>query len=117
MEVIFYIDLDSPSLGEIHETFDSVLVRVKETIQQRDPSLYCYTTQVQHTPLHMAVYALNPKWYVERHGRVPPIDDPEVKNGFLDAIGKMYYEEEGGKLYRQFVQFAYLSGPFNKHGA
>ena len=70
-----------------------------------------------NTPLHMTTYALNPKWYVERRGRVPPIDDPEVKNGFLDAIEKMYPEEEGAKLRRQFVQFASLSGPFNKHGA
>ena len=68
-----------------------------------------------NTPLHMAAYALNPKWYVERHGRVPPIHDPKVNNGFLDAIEKMYPEKEGAKLQRQFVQFAGLRGPFNKH--
>lgn len=69
-----------------------------------------------NTPLHMTAYALNPKRYVERPGRVPPIDDPEVKNGFLDAIAKMY-NEEGAKFRKQFVQFASLSGPFNTRGA
>ena len=69
-----------------------------------------------NTPLHMASYALNPKWYVERPGIMPPNDDPEVKNGFLDAIAKMYNEERV-KLRRQFVQFASLSDPFNTHGA
>ena len=127
VEVIRYTDSDSPSLGEVYETFDSMLGRVKLAIKQREPSLDFYTTQVRpiiqrrwdrmNTPLHMAAYAINPKWYVERAGRVPPIDDAEVKNGFLDAIGKMYSEEEGAKLRRQFVQFASLSGPFNKRGA
>ena len=56
----------------------------------------------------MAAYALNPKWYVERRGRVHPIYNPEVKNSFLDAIEKMYPEKEGAKLQRQFVQFASL---------
>lgn len=51
-----------------------------------------------NTPLHIATYTLNPKWYFERLGRVPHIDDPEVKNGFQDAIAKMYNEEDGEKL-------------------
>lgn len=51
---------------------------------------------------------------VERPGRVPPIDDPGVKNGFRDATAKMQNEEEGAKLQRQFVQFAGRSSPFNK---
>ena len=113
VEVIRYIDTDFPSLGEIYETFDSMLGRVKAAIQQREPSLEFYTSQIRpiiqrrwdrmNTPLHMAAYALNSKWYVERPGRVPPIDDPEVKSGFLAAIAKMYSEEEGAKLRRQFV--------------
>lgn len=127
VEVIRYTDSDAPSLGEIYETFDSMLGRVKVAIQQREPSLEFYTSQIRpiiqrrwdrmNTPLHMAAYALNPKWYVERPGRVPPIDDPEVKNGFLDVIAKMYSEEEGSRFRRQFVQFASLSGPFNTRGA
>ena len=47
-----------------------------------------------NTPLHMDAYALNPKWYVEREGRISPIDDIEVKQGFIDAIEKMYTPEQ-----------------------
>jgi hypothetical protein len=36
-----------------------------------------------NTPLHMATYALNPKWYVEREGKVSSIHDLEVKKGFI----------------------------------
>jgi len=62
-------------------------------------------------PLHMAAYALNPKWYVERFGRVPLIDDPEVKNGFLDAIAKMHNEEEGGKFEDKLFSLHLLVAP------
>jgi hypothetical protein len=93
VEVIHYIDIDSPSLGEIYETFDSMLGQVKATICEKEPSLEFYMNQIQpiiqcrwdrmNTPLHMAnMYALNPKWYMERPGRIPPIDDLEIKKGF-----------------------------------
>ena len=65
----------------------------------------------------MATHALNPKWYISRLGRVAAIDDPEVKNGFRAAISKMYNSEEGKILRRQWVQFASLTGPFNKPDA
>ena len=70
-----------------------------------------------NTPLHMAAYALNPKWYVERPGRISPIEDPEVKRGFRAAITKMYDEDDAKKIRRQWVHFANLNGPFNKHDA
>lgn len=65
----------------------------------------------------MATYALNPKWYIPRPGRVAPIDVPEFKNGFRAAISKMYSSEEGKILRRQWLQFASLTGPFNKADA
>ena len=67
-----------------------------------------------NTPLHIAAYALNPKWYISRPGRVAPIDDPEVKNGFRAIISKMYSSKEGKILQRQWVQFSSLTGPFNR---
>ena len=92
VEVIRYGDSDSPSLGEIYETFDSMLGRVRATIREKEPSLEFYTTHIRpiiqrrwdqmNTPLHMAAYALNPKWYVERPGRISPIEDVEIKRGF-----------------------------------
>ena len=32
-----------------------------------------------NTPLHMATYAINPKWYISRPGRIAPIQDPEFE--------------------------------------
>jgi hypothetical protein len=104
VEVIRYIDT-SPSLGETYETFDSMLGQVKIAIREKDPSLEFYTTDTRpiiqcrwdrmNTPLGMVAYALNPKWYVGRHGRILPIEDPKIKKGFRAAITKMYSVEEG----------------------
>ena len=58
----------------------------------------------------MAAYALNPKWYVEREGRVAPIDNPEVKQGFIDAIEKIYTQEQATIIREQFLDFALISG-------
>lgn len=44
--------------------------------------------QVEHTSPYGRL------WYVEREGRVSPIDDPEVKQGFIDAIEKMYIPKQ-----------------------
>ena len=47
VEVIRYGDSDSPSLGEIYETFDSMLGRVRAAIREKEPSLEFYTTQIR----------------------------------------------------------------------
>lgn len=39
-EVIRYADTDSPNLGEIYETFDSMLGEMKRIINAKDPSFY-----------------------------------------------------------------------------
>ncbi len=120
MELIGYADSDSPCLGEIYESIDNMIGKIKSIIHQRDPSLELFKEFQKliekrwnklNTPLHMASYALNPRWYVEREGRVPPIDDPEVKQGFMDAIEKMYTPELASILREQFVDFALLSSP------
>ena len=60
---------------------------------------------------------LNRKWYLERPGRISPIDDPKIKRGFRVAITKMYDEDEAKEIQRQWIHFACLNGPFNKHDA
>lgn len=102
MEVIRYVDTNSPSLREIYETIDSIIGRMEAIIQEKDSTLDLYDTHilpiVQHrwdkmnTPLHMPAYALNPKWYVMRPGRVAPIYDIEVKKGSMNVVTKMYSE-------------------------
>lgn len=44
-------------------------------------------------PLHMAAFEVNPKWYAPKLGKVPPNHDDEVRQGFLDALRKMYVRE------------------------
>lgn len=39
MELIRYANLDSPCLGEIYESIDSMIGKIKSNIRQRDPSL------------------------------------------------------------------------------
>ena len=75
VELIRYADSDSPCLGEIYESIDSMIGKIKSIIRQRDRSLELFNELQKliekrwnrmNTPLHMAAYALNPKWYVER---------------------------------------------------
>lgn len=44
--------------------------------------------------LHMAAYALNPKWYAPRPGRMLPFEDDEVMEGLIEALRKLYSIEE-----------------------
>ncbi|KAH9315128.1 hypothetical protein KI387_023755 [Taxus chinensis] len=88
--IIKYGDSNNPNLGEIYECIDNMLGQMKATIRVRDPTLEFYHEHIQpiiqhrweklNTPLHMVAYALNPKWYVERPGRVIPLDDNEVSS-------------------------------------
>ncbi len=47
VDVIRYADTDSPNLGEIYETFDSMLGQVKVAIREKEPSLEFYTDQIR----------------------------------------------------------------------
>ena len=120
VELIRYADSNSPCLGEIYECIDTMVDKVKYIIRQRNPSLDFFNEIHKliekrwiklNTSLHMAAYALNPKWYMERPNRVLPIDDEEVKQGFLDAISKMYTSDEASVIREQFIDFGTLSPP------
>ena len=125
VELIRYADSDSPTLGEIYECIDTMVGKIKHIIRQRNPSLEFFHEihkviekrwNKLNTSLHMAAYALNPKWYMERPNRVLPIDDEEVKQGFLDAISKMYTVDEASVIREQFIDFGTLSPPtFTQH--
>ena len=56
-----------------------------------------------NTPLHMATYVLNPKWYIGRLRRTVPIDDPEIKKRFQASITKMYEVDEAKKKLKTIV--------------
>jgi hypothetical protein len=121
VDVIRYVDTDSPSLGEVYETFDNMLGKIKQIILAKDPTLGSYEQHIRpivtrrwntmNTLLHMAAFALNPKWYAPRAGRQLPCDDPKVLDGFTRAIEKIYPAEQASILRAQFLDFANPSGP------
>jgi hypothetical protein len=70
MELIMYADSYSPNIGEIYESIDSMIGKIKSIMYQRGPTLDFFN-EIQkliekrwsklNTPLHMVAYALNPK--------------------------------------------------------
>ena len=120
VELIRYADSDSPSLGEIYECIDTMVGKIKHIICQRNPSLEFFHEihkliekrwLILNTSFHMAAYTLIQNWYMERPNRIIPIDDEEVKHGFLDAIAKMYTVDEASVIREQFIDFGTLSPP------
>lgn len=58
----------------------------------------------------MVAYTLNPKWYVQRLDRITPIEDVEVKEGFMKAIDKMYDPIEANLLCIEWKKSSTLWG-------
>eukprot|EP01018_Ginkgo_biloba_P039286 Gb_22198 [translate_table: standard] len=56
-------------------------------------------------PLHMAAYAINPKWYdIEKTRKRAPFSDAEVACGFMACIKKIYATERT-LIQREFAKF------------
>lgn len=120
VELIKYVDSNSPALAKIYECIDTMVGKVKHIIHQGNPSLEFFHEIHKliekrwiklNTSLHVVAYALNPKWYMERPNRILPIDDEEVKQGFLDAITRIYTVDEASVIREQFIDFGTLSPP------
>ena len=98
-----------------------MLGKMKRIVAAKDPTLGFYEEHIRpivtrrwnilNTPLHMAAFALNPKWYAQLGGRGLPCDDPEVLDGFTRAIDKMYSAQNASTLRAQFLDFTNLRGP------
>ena len=78
-DMLHYADTDAPCLGEIYENMDSMCERIQSITYRRDPTLWPQLQSFIHgqwnklnMPLHMAAYAVNPKWYDPPLGRRPP---------------------------------------------
>ena len=48
---------------------------------------------------------------MEREGRVAPIDDPAVKQRFIDVLQKMYTPKQAAIIREQFLDFVMFSSP------
>ena len=71
-----------------------------------------------NNPLHMAAYAVNPKWYDPSTGRRPPSQDKELVKGFMTAVKKNYGStEEASEIRGQFTQFSCGQGVFALHAS
>lgn len=66
---------------------------------------------IKNTLLHMAAFAVNPKWCAELDGRVPSCDDLEVLDGFSKVIDKMFSEQEPFIPLAQFLDFTNPRSP------
>lgn len=73
VELIKYVDSNSPTLGEIYECIDIMVGKVEHIIRQRNPSLEFFHEIHKliekswiklNISLHVVAYALNPKWYM-----------------------------------------------------
>ena len=96
-DMLRYADTDGPCLGEIYENMDSMCERIRSIVEVKDPNLWVQLETMIHgrwnklnNPLHMAAYAVNPKWYDPSTGRRPPSQDREVVKGFMATVKKMY---------------------------
>ena len=122
-DLIRYTDIDAACLGEIYENMYSMCERIQSVTDRRDPTLWPQLQSFIHgrwnklnTPLHMATYAVNPKWYDSTTGRRPPSQDREVVKGFMTAVKKIYgSSEEASEIRSQFFQFARGRGLFASH--
>jgi hypothetical protein len=61
----------------------------------------------------MAAYALNPKWYKSRVGRVTSIEDVEVKARFFRCIKRMYDVVDASTIHIEWTKFATLRDYLN----
>lgn len=65
-----------------------------------------------NTPLHMATYAINLKWY-DPITRTPPSQDREVMEGFMNVFRKIYGSTKEAPYIRfQFDKFSRGQGVF-----
>ena len=120
VDVIRYANTNAPSLGEIYETIDNMLGKMKRIVAAKDTTLRFYEEQIKpivmqrwnmmNTPLHMIAFALNLKWYAQLGGRGLPCDVLEVLDGFTRAIDKMYSAQDASTLRAQFFDFTNLRG-------
>eukprot|EP01018_Ginkgo_biloba_P034149 Gb_28033 [translate_table: standard] len=100
-------DKEFPTLILIFPTCKTL----EEKIHQRENLL--------NTPLHMATYTVNPKWYdIEKTRKKASFSDAKVARGFMACIKKIYGDREDGTLIqRQFAKFVQGRHKFGRNVA
>ena len=82
-DMLRYVDIDGPCLGEIYENMDSMCERIQSITDKKDPTLWSQLQSFIHgrwnklnSPLHMEAYAVNPKCMIPQQegGLLPKIE-------------------------------------------
>lgn len=127
--VIKFTIQDGPLVGEVCERMDTMLGEIKDgllghedvymTVKEKVTSRWCK----KNVPLQCLAYALTPKYYDEEYLQVPapggrkrcsPDQDDEVFDVAMDAISKMYLNDELSDTVRvQFMSFVEKKGKFS----
>lgn len=126
MSMIRYTDMDRPCIGEIYDGIDSMLEKIKFTINEKenDPQekffkelevIIVERWNKMTTPLHLLAYALTPKYYsnqfLDKPGRIPPWRDLEVSDGYKAAFLRLYPDDDlRDVVTNEFIEFANGNG-------
>lgn len=118
--------MDRPCIGEIYDGIDSMLEKMKCTINERekDPNekffkeveaIVVERWNKMTTPLHLLAYALTPKYYsnqfLDKPGRIPPWRDLEVSDGYKAAFLRLYPDDDLRDIVtNEFIEFANGNG-------
>ncbi|KAH9291990.1 hypothetical protein KI387_042820, partial [Taxus chinensis] len=131
MSMIRFTDMDQPCLGEIYDSIDSMIEKIKAVInaKEQDPE-ETFFKQVQSilierwnkmtTPLHLLAFALTPRFYyteiLSLPGRVAPYRDVEVSEGYMAALARLFPNPEAQDIGcdREIVD---LDASISHHGA
>lgn len=112
---------------------DTMLGQIKDSVQPRDVTLYdiiCIEVERRweklNIPLHALAYVLTPKYYhtswlqIAAPGggvREKPHQDPEVQDGYMQALDKLYPDEECDIIRRQLSRYISGNGAFGTNHA
>jgi hypothetical protein len=129
LTMIRTFDTDMPCLGEVYESIDSMLERIREIIKANDDDpLELFYHEVKDivtkrwnkmtTPLHLLAYALHPKYYHSKvlslPGRTAPNKDSEVVQGYKTALRKIYRDVGMAlEVREEFGAFVQSTGNFS----
>jgi hypothetical protein len=106
--IIKFVDSDRPIIGEVYEKMDSMLEKIKNTVEPRDVNLYNHICvevekrwEMLNIPLH--AFVLTPKYYhvswlssptPSGGSKKKPHQDPEVQASYMKSLDKLVLDEE-----------------------
>lgn len=109
LSMICYTNMDRPCIREIYDGIDSMIEKMKSTInaKEQDPKENFFKQvhdiieerwKKMTNPLHLFAFALSPKYYnseiLSLTGRLAPNRDLEVSDGYKKAFRRLFPDPE-----------------------